>query len=466
MFVREELPFRFVESQGFKEYLAALQPGFNTLSRITLARDILMLYETKKVQLQKYFSKYGGRVCLTTDNWSSCQNMAYMCLTVHFIDVDWKLQKKILNFCQVTGHTGEIMAQNVEACLNSWKLNKILSLTIDNASSNDDGLKEIDDSVAKIRDAVKYVRSSNSRLTRFKACIAQENIPHKSLVCIDVETRWNSTYLMLVAALKHQKVFELLEMQDKKFVEELNKGRGIPSIQDWDYAKSVLPFLEIFYDATLRISGSSYVTSNLYMKEVFALGRRIQQYRDYDDLSISLMASKMKAKYNKYWGNAKTINMLLLIAVVLDPCHKLDYVEWCLVNSFGAKVGGELKAKLSSCLHSLYNLYQGADEGNQDDTLSQPSPSDKAKDIYDMGLYRRSTGRKSNLKSELDRYLNENCEPNDKPLDILGWWKVNSNRFSILANMARDILAIPVSTVASESTFSMGEESSINIVDH
>ncbi|KAL4315695.1 hypothetical protein AHAS_Ahas15G0210800 [Arachis hypogaea] len=78
-----------------------------------------MLYETKKVQLQKYFSKYGGRVCITVDNWSSCQNMAYMCLTVHFIDVDWKLQKRILNFCQVTGHTGEIMAQNVEACLNS-----------------------------------------------------------------------------------------------------------------------------------------------------------------------------------------------------------------------------------------------------------------------------------------------------------------------------------------------------------
>ncbi|RYR33877.1 hypothetical protein Ahy_A10g048547 [Arachis hypogaea] len=138
------------------------------------------------------------------------------------------------------------------------------------------------------------------------------------------------------------------------------------------------PEAQMFYDATLRISGSFYVTSNLYMKEVFALGRRIQQYRDDDDLSISLMASKMKAKYNKYWGNAKTINMLLLIAVVLDPCHKLDYVEWCLVNSFGVEVDGELKTKLSSCLHSLYNLYQGADEGNQDDTLSQPSANFEA----------------------------------------------------------------------------------------
>ncbi|KAL4356875.1 zinc finger BED domain-containing protein RICESLEEPER 1-like [Arachis duranensis] len=292
-------------------------------------------------------------------------------------------------------------------------------------------LKEIDDSVAKIRDAMKYIRSSNSRLTRFKGYITQENIPHKTLVCLDVETRWRSTYLMLVAALKHQKAFELLEMQDKKFVEELNKGRGVPLIQDWDYAKFVLPFLEMFCYATLRIFGSSHITIKLYMKEVFALGRKIQQYHDNDDLSISLMASKMKAQYNKYWGNAKTINMLMLIAVVLDPFHKLDYVEWCLVNSFGAEVGGELKTKLSSCLHSLYNLYQGADEGNQDDTLSQPSASDKAKEIYDTGLYHRSTGRKSNLKSELDRYLNEDCEPDDKPLYILGWWKDNSNWFFV-----------------------------------
>ncbi|KAL4357476.1 hypothetical protein AHAS_Ahas09G0190500 [Arachis hypogaea] len=98
------------------------------------------------------------------------------------------------------------------------------------------------------------------------------------------------------------------------------------------------------------------------------------------------MASKMKAKYNKYWRNEKTIDMLLII-VVLDPCYKLDYVEWCLINSFGVKVDEKLKTELSSCLHSLYNLYQGTDEENQDDILSQPSASDKAKDIYDMGLY-------------------------------------------------------------------------------
>nr|GEV56859.1 zinc finger BED domain-containing protein RICESLEEPER 2-like [Tanacetum cinerariifolium] len=40
---------------------------------------------------------------------------------------------------------------------------------------------------------------------------------------------------------------------------------------------------------------------------------------------------------------------------------------------------------------------------------------------------------------------------------VLGWWKRRSPAFLVLSLVARDILAIPISTVASESTFSTGE---------
>jgi hypothetical protein len=50
----------------------------------------------------------------------------------------------------------------------------------------------------------------------------------------------------------------------------------------------------------------------------------------------------------------------------------------------------------------------------------------------------------------------ENLEKKGPGFDILNWWKVNSNKYPILGQMARDILAIPVSTVASESAFSTG----------
>ena len=38
--------------------------------------------------------------------------------------------------------------------------------------------------------------------------------------------------------------------------------------------------------------------------------------------------------------------------------------------------------------------------------------------------------------------------------DVLRWWKRNQDQYPILAKMARDFLAIPLSTVAFELTFS------------
>jgi hAT family C-terminal dimerisation region len=60
--------------------------------------------------------------------------------------------------------------------------------------------------------------------------------------------------------------------------------------------------------------------------------------------------------------------------------------------------------------------------------------------------------------SDLDNYLNESVFRNrdQGPFDILKWWKTNIVRYSILNKLARDVLCIPISTVASESTFSAG----------
>ena len=57
-------------------------------------------------------------------------------------------------------------------------------------------------------------------------------------------------------------------------------------------------------------------------------------------------------------------------------------------------------------------------------------------------------------RSEFDTYLEEHVLPRSSDFDILSWWKANSSKYPILQTIARDILVIPISIVASESAFS------------
>ncbi|KAL8491821.1 hypothetical protein ACS0TY_023436 [Phlomoides rotata] len=59
-------------------------------------------------------------------------------------------------------------------------------------------------------------------------------------------------------------------------------------------------------------------------------------------------------------------------------------------------------------------------------------------------------------KSEVEKYLNEETKGDESKFDTLAYWKGNSLRFPILSHITRDILVVPISTIASESTFSTG----------
>ena len=56
-----------------------------------------------------------------------------------------------------------------------------------------DGIKELGSSSARMRSAVKYVKSSPSWLQRFKNYVEIEKIEWSETLCLDVPTRWNTT---------------------------------------------------------------------------------------------------------------------------------------------------------------------------------------------------------------------------------------------------------------------------------
>ena len=121
MIIINELSFRFVENEGFRRFveetLMLVEPKFFIPSRTTIARDILGIYANLGEQLRNIFVNEGYRVSLMTDTWTSIQNVNYMVLAAHFVDRNWKLHKRIINFSQIENHKGETIGKEVEKCL-------------------------------------------------------------------------------------------------------------------------------------------------------------------------------------------------------------------------------------------------------------------------------------------------------------------------------------------------------------
>ena len=256
MIIMGELPLSFVDNKGFRHFCSVAIPQFVMPSRRTIGRDVMELLLEEKVMLKSLICNNKQRVSLTTDLWTSVQNMSYMVITAHFIDSDWCLNRRIISFSAIEDHRGKSIGKKIVACLQDWGIERLFTITVDNATANDivvgyvtmqllswrnddalvlagqymhvrccahilnlivvSGLGELHASVTAIRNAVKYVRSSSMRLRTFKQCAEQVNYP-KGIVVSDCPTRWNSTYLMLMTALKFQAAFDRMIEVDKPY---------------------------------------------------------------------------------------------------------------------------------------------------------------------------------------------------------------------------------------------------------
>ena len=226
-------------------------------------------------------------------------------------------------------------------CLCNWGVDGIFTLTVDNASSNSttikflqmvtkdwkgavlehkflhmrccahilnlivgDGLKEIDASIARVREAMRYVKSSPNRNQIFRSFVERLGIESKCLLSLDVATRWKSTNLMLDIAENFEKVFLRMNFEDDSYSSYfLNKensgGLGSPCGIDFQNCRTFVGFLKLFYNATKKFSDSLYVTSNTLFDTMFVNQENIAHLIKSQNHLLKNMVTKMEAKFEK-----------------------------------------------------------------------------------------------------------------------------------------------------------------------
>ena len=77
-----------------------MQPAFKKFSRQTTQRDCLKMFSEEKKNLKILLKNNRSKYCLTSDIWTSNQGLGYICVTIHFTDSNFILQKHILSFVE------------------------------------------------------------------------------------------------------------------------------------------------------------------------------------------------------------------------------------------------------------------------------------------------------------------------------------------------------------------------------
>ncbi|KAK3220223.1 hypothetical protein Dsin_014193 [Dipteronia sinensis] len=235
-------------------------PLFVQMVRSTYGFSIFRLdCHDEKVMLKNMFSFNKQRVCLTTDCWTSIQNTNYMVITSHFIDSGWELHKRTLNFCVVPNHKGETIGKIIEACLIDWGIDRVLMITIDNASANDVAIKYVK---RKLTEHLKYYRSLHNAAKRGDWESAKsfiEKDPNALTARITVESRT----VLHVAALCDQWEFIL------KLLELVSSPESI-AVQDKD-GRTVLHYVAL---------GGSLKTAKALVKKNVGLPQISDNKRD------------------------------------------------------------------------------------------------------------------------------------------------------------------------------------------
>ncbi|KAK8708822.1 hypothetical protein V6N13_059858 [Hibiscus sabdariffa] len=179
----------------------------------------------------------------------------------------------------------------------------------------------------------------------------------------------------------------------------------------------------------------------------------------------------MRENFDRYYGELGKTNVMMLVALVLEPRYKLRFVRFSLRKLFPldfTKVDAMCN-HLYDVIQKLYDFYNARISSSSKNSAhgsklqrmdvdgsenAMPSQNENLNNLYNEFNEEDAEGVVD--KCEYDTYLEEAREKRDAyGFQILHWWKMKSEKYKILVAMAKEILAILVSSVSSESAFSI-----------
>lgn len=307
-------PYSFVEDRGFKALMNEAVPGYNLPSRTKLSRVLVpRLYDDTrarvKAELRKAFEDGTSTLAFTSDIWSSRANESFISLTCHFVTVRFEMKKFTLNMRHLPeSHTALNIAAALEQLCAEWEIPTdcvkyvvtdngrniraaartlpwrqracfahTLQLAISDAKSCTPAIVQLCKKARAIVGHYKHSPAAQKRLHDVQRQLNKE-VLH---VVQDVETRWNSQYLMF------SRLLELKEAITLELATSDTNMDGFNSSQWRDVAEFV-EALKPLYDATVISSAEKYPSLSCQIPIIFGMLHCLQGCRGNTDFAGNL----------------------------------------------------------------------------------------------------------------------------------------------------------------------------------
>ncbi|KAM3237153.1 hypothetical protein P3L10_012182 [Capsicum annuum] len=175
----------------------------------------------------------------------------------------------------------------------------------------------------------------------------------------------------------------------------------------------------------------------------------------------------MFTKFKKYFF---PIPPIFLVGAMLNPCikyHSMCHFSTLIYRNLEINTNNDSEqvqldlwtatSDANAYIDKLYNHYADLVDLVVPTHISPtvaPHPPEvpSFSKSVDEGAYR------STYREELKYYLRSLPENRRRRINTLNWWRNNESKYPVLSRLARDILNVPMSTVASESAFSQGRK--------
>ncbi|KAF0887907.1 hypothetical protein E2562_005622 [Oryza meyeriana var. granulata] len=516
MIILNDYPLHIVQQPAFRSFVDSMQPNFKMVDIGTMETEVYAIYLKERDNLQQALGNIPGRISLTVGSVTTSQTLGYISLAAQFIDSEWRLHRRILNFMMAPWpHSEDAVSKAISKGLSGWNMHdKLFTITLEHdCSSNDiysanlrnhissdnilnrkgqlfvvrcyanivnavahDVLASVHNVIYLVRESIKFIKADSAHEEKFAEIAQQLEIPSTNILCLDVTTEWNTTYLMLLAALDYRQEFTILESCYDNY-------NTAPSTEDWKKAEAACGFLKLLHaSALIMMPAEGNPTANIFFLDACSLQLELQNGKAHEDVIIRDIAIGIHERFDKYW---KDCNVVLAIAVSMDPRYKMKMVEFAYCKMYGPTDAAKYVKVVDDAVLELYKEYVAqpltlspvyidqvpADGLPAIETTLAPvttSPSMAGSGLVDFDMYlSEATTMDQPFKHELELYLEEALIQRTREFDVMKWWQDNTVKYPTLSRMARDVLAIPMCTAGvGSSVFLAGSRSSMTLDDY